>query len=49
MTIALRKLAMLKKSLEKKEESAMLAGYTTSPVDKELKKKIEDLMKKVRC
>ncbi len=48
MTIALRKLAMLEKKLEEKDESAQIEGRTTTPIDRELKKRIEELMNKVR-
>ncbi len=48
MTIALRKLALLEKNLEKQVEEAHLDGYTTSPIDYELKEKISKLMEKVR-
>ncbi len=48
MTIALRKLALLEKNLEKQEEEARLEGYATSPIDSELKEKISKLMEKVK-
>lgn len=48
MNIALRKLAMLEKSIAEREEAARLEGYTTSPVDPALREKITKLMEKVR-
>lgn len=48
MSIALRKLAMLEKRMESSEEEAKLNGYTSCPIDKELKVKIEDLLERVR-
>ncbi len=48
MNIALRKLALLESQMRQKEEEAKIAGYTTSPVDKELKDRITKLMDKVR-
>ncbi len=48
MTIALRKLAMLEKNLAKQEEESRLEGYATSPIDRDLKEKIDKLMEKVR-
>ena len=48
MTIALRKLALLEKNLEKQEEEARLEGYATSPVDYALKEKITKLMEKAK-
>ncbi len=48
MTIALRKLALLEKNLEKREEQARIAGYVTSPVDSDFKEQVSKLMEKVR-
>ena len=48
MTIALRKLALLEKNLEKQEEESRIAGYVTSPIDSELKEKITKIMNKVK-
>ena len=48
MTIALRKLALLEKNLEKQEEELRIAGYVTSPIDSELKEKITKIMNKVK-
>lgn len=48
MTIALRKLALLEKNLEQREEEARIRGFTTSPFDSDLKKKITQIMDKVK-
>ena len=48
MNLTLRKLALLEKSMLQREEEAKIAGYTTSPVDKEFQEKISRLMDKVR-
>lgn len=48
MNIALRKLAMLEKNMAEKEEAARIQGYSTCPIDSDLKKRITDLMDKVR-
>lgn len=48
MNIAMRKLAMLEKDFIEREEEAKSKGYTTSPVDLEFRKKITQLMDKVR-
>ena len=48
MNIALKKLAMLEKALIEKEESAKLQGYTSVPIDTDLRKRITFLMDKVR-
>lgn len=49
MNLALRKIAMLEKSMIKKEEEAKIMGYTTSPVDVELRDRVTRLMDKVRA
>ena len=50
MNIALRKLAMLEKSIVEKEEAARVNGdYVTSVIDEDLKKTIGTLMDKVRA
>ena len=48
MNIALRKLALLEKNLAEKEECAKINGYTTSPADRELQAKINDLLSRIR-
>lgn len=48
MNIALRKLAMLEEKMVKEEETARLQGYSTCPVDQDLKRRITDLMDRVR-
>lgn len=48
MNIALRKLAMLEKTLAEKEETARVQGYVTSTVDKDFHRRISDLMDRVR-
>lgn len=48
MTIALRKLALLEKNLEEREEQSRLEGYVSSPIDTDLKEKISKLMEKVK-
>jgi uncharacterized protein YejL (UPF0352 family) len=50
MNIALRKLAMLEKSIAEKEESAIIQGdYVTNVVNEDLKRSITVLMDKVRA
>lgn len=48
MNIAIRKLAMIEQSMLAKEETAKIQGYSTSPVDQEFKRRVTDLMDKVR-
>ena len=48
MNITLRKLAMLEKNILAQEENARIQGYTTNVVDADLKRKVTDLMNKVR-
>ena len=48
MNITLRKLALLESKMAQKEEEAKIAGYSTSPVDRELKDRITRLMDRVR-
>lgn len=48
MNIAIRKLALLEKTLEEKEINSKINGYVVSPVDAELKEKISKLMDQVR-
>lgn len=46
MNIAIRKLALLEKAIEEKEERNRIEGYTTSTIDNEFKKKVSELMLK---
>ena len=48
MNIALRKFAMIEKTYAEMEENAKIQGYADCPYDKEFKRKISDLMDKVR-
>ncbi len=48
MNIAIRKLALLEKTLEEKEMNSKINGYVVSPIDVELKEKISKLMDQVR-
>ena len=48
MNIAIRKLAILEKSLLEREEAAKLDGYVTSTIDPVFKEKVIRLMDKVR-
>lgn len=48
MNITLRKLAMLEKSIAEQEERARVQGYSSVVIDNEMKKRITDLMDKVR-
>ena len=48
MNIALRKLALLEKEFEKQEEQAKIQGYTTISINRDLQRKIVDLMDRVR-
>lgn len=48
MNIALRKLAMLEEKMVKEEELAKVQGYCTCPVDQDFKRRVTDLMDRVR-
>ena len=48
MNIALRKLAMLEKSFKEQDEIARIQGYVTNTIDSDFRRKITDLMDKVR-
>ena len=48
MNIAIRKLAMLEKSLLEREEAAKLGECVTSPIDPAFREKVTRLMDKVR-
>lgn len=47
MNIAMRKLAMLEKDFQKREEEARVQGYSTCPVDTDFRRKVANLMEKV--
>ena len=48
MNLTLRKLALLEKSFEQREEEARIQGYTSCPIDKDFQRKITELMDRVR-
>jgi hypothetical protein len=48
MSLAMKKLEMLERSILKKEEMARIQGYSTNVVDSEFKARITNLMNKVR-
>jgi len=48
MNIAFRKLGLLEAKLIKQEEEARIMGYSSCPVDKELREKVTSLMEKVK-
>lgn len=48
MNITLRKLAMLEKSIAEREGASKIEGYCTNSIDNDLKKRVTDLMDKVR-
>ena len=48
MNLAIRKLAMIEKEMIAKDEEAKIAGYTTSPVDRDFQEKVTKLMDRVR-
>ena len=49
MNIALRKLAMLEKSIAEKEEAARIQGdYVTCSIDEDFKRSLASLLDKVR-
>ena len=48
MNMTLRKLALLEKSIQEREEIARIQGYSTNVVDAEFKKNVTDLMDRVR-
>ena len=49
MNITMRKLAMLEKVMNEREMEAKFEGFTTCPVNSELKHQITALMDKVRA
>ena len=48
MNITLRKLALLEQNYIQQEELARIQGYSTCPIDNEMKRRVTDLMNKVR-
>ena len=48
MNLAIRKLALLEKSIMQQEEESRIQGYSTCTIDSEFRNKISDLMDKVR-
>lgn len=48
MNIAIRKLAMLEKVMNQQEEEARINGYSSCPIDQNLKRQITDIMDRVR-
>ena len=48
MNIALRKLAMIEKDMIAREEQERIQGYTTSTIDRDFKRRVTDLMDRVR-
>ena len=48
MNLAVRKLAMLEKSIYEREEIARTQGYSTDVVDADFKRRVTELMDKVR-
>lgn len=49
MNITMRKLAMLEQEMIKREEQANFDGYTSSPIDHDMKNKITKLMDRIRA
>lgn len=48
MNIALRKLAMIEKTMVAQEELERVQGYSTNTIDQDFKRRITNLMEKVR-
>ena len=48
MNLAIRKLALIEKDMNYKEENARVYGYSTCDIDRDLKERITELMDKVR-
>lgn len=48
MNLTLRKLALLEKNLEEKEQIAKLQGYCTNTIDSDFKNRVSTLLEKVR-
>lgn len=49
MNIAIRKLAMLEKAMLAQEEASRIDGYSTCPINQDLKQQITTIMDKVRA
>jgi len=48
MNVAVRKLALLERHFAEMDERARMEGYSNSGVDKELQRRVVELMDKVR-
>ena len=48
MNLAYRKLAMLEKEFIEREEAAKLSGYSSCPIDRDLKNRVTKLLDQVR-
>ena len=48
MNIMYRKLAMLEKDIQKREEAVWIHGYSTKPVDTDLKNRVTWLLEQVK-
>ena len=48
MNLAIRKLAMLEKDFIAKEEAAKIEGYYSTPVDRDFKNRVTNLLDQVR-
>lgn len=48
MNIAMRKLTMLERDFEEKEERARIDGCVSSPINIHLQRQVKDLMDKIR-
>lgn len=48
MNVAVRKLALLEKTIAEREENAKIQGYTTNVIDANFKKRVTDLMDRIR-
>lgn len=48
MTIVHRKLALLEKTLNQREQEALVSGYAYSECDRELRNKLTTLMDQIR-
>jgi hypothetical protein len=48
MNIVLRKMALLEEKMIKVEEDAKIQGYCTTPIDLDFKRRVTDLMDRVR-
>ncbi|MBQ7126024.1 hypothetical protein IJO12_02960 [bacterium] len=48
MNIAIKKLMLIEKMIEAKEEEAKINGYVSTPAEMEFKTKISDLINKIQ-